>query len=147
MSQAAADREQALGAPDLAGRAIEAALAESCDERAKVLVRLAQDLRAAGRPKTALRALDAAWELRPSEEPRRAIFTVAVEAHCDLGQLADAEVVEREQAARSVDEPFARAALRLYSALSRMTGLDIHLARRAHYLSLLSGRPLPAVSD
>lgn len=134
-------------ASDLSGRAIEAALAESSDERVWVLVRLAHDLRELGRPEVALRALDAAWELRPSEEPRRAIFTAAIHAHCDLGHHADAEVVEREQAGRSIDEHFALAALRLYSALSRMTGLDVHFARRAHYLSYLGGRLLPAAAD
>jgi hypothetical protein len=126
--------------PDYSGRAIEAALADSPDERARVLVRLAHDLRDAGRPDAALRALDAAWELRPREDVRRTVFAAAVHAHCDLGQHADAEVVEREQAGRSIDEEFALAALRLYSALSRMTGLDVHFSRRAHYLAFLGGR-------
>jgi hypothetical protein len=130
------------GATELATRTIEAALAESSDERAWVLVRLAEDLRARGRADVALRALDAAWELRPSEEPRRAIFTCAISAHCDLGQHVVAEVIEREQAARSIDDEFALAALRLYSALSRMTGLRIHYARRADYICLLHGRSL-----
>jgi hypothetical protein len=130
------------GATELASRTIEAALAESSDERAWVLVRLAEDLRALGRADVALRALDAAWELRPSEEPRRAIFTCAISAHCDLDQHIVAEVIEREQAARSMDDEFALAALRLYSALSRMTGSRIHYARRADYICLLAGRSL-----
>jgi hypothetical protein len=125
---------------ELAGRAIEAARAESNDERAHVLVRLAQDLRRYGRAAVALRALDAACELQPSDEVRRAAYTCAIEAHCDLGQYIVAEVIEREQATRSVDDAFARAALRLYSASSRWTGFDSQFARRAHYLSLIAGR-------
>jgi ParB-like chromosome segregation protein Spo0J len=132
---------------ELASRAIEAALAESTDGRASALVRLAADLRALGRADVALRALDAAWELRPSEKTRREAFTCAIAAHCDLGQHVVAEVVEREQAARSVDEAFARQALRLYSALSRLTGLDVHHSRRALYLSLLAGSSLAPVAD
>jgi hypothetical protein len=123
-----------------AGRAIEAARAESNDERARVLVRLAQDLRRYGRSAVALRALDAACELQPSDEVRHDAYTCAIEAHCDLGQYIVAEVIEREQATRSVDDAFARAALRLYSVLSRWTGFDSHFARRAHYLSLIAGR-------
>ena len=86
-----------------------------------------------------MKALDAACELQPSDEVRRAAYACAIEAHCDLGQYIVAEVIEREQATRSVDDAFARAALRLYSALSRWTGFDSHLARRAHYISLLKG--------
>jgi hypothetical protein len=133
--------------PRLATRAIEAALAETTDARARVLVGIASELRRAGRPDVALRALDAAWELCPTDEPRRAAFTCAIEAHCDLGQFEVAETIEREQAERSVDERFARAALRLYSALSRITDLDIHYARRAHYVALLNGRELSAAGD
>ncbi|HXG75509.1 MAG TPA: hypothetical protein VNJ53_02975 [Gaiellaceae bacterium] len=128
-------------------RVIQAALADSSDERARILVCLAEDLRAAGRAETALRVLDAAWELRPSEDARRAVFTAAIQAHCDLDRHAVAEAVEREQAPRSVDAAFARAALRLYSALSRMTGLDTHHARRAHYLAYLAGAALPAAAE
>ena len=102
------------------------------------------DLLTAGRPELALHALDAAWELCPTEEPRRAAFTCALEVHCDLGNYEIAETIEREQYERSVDDRFARAALRLYSALSRITDLDIHYARRAHYIALLNGRELSA---
>lgn len=133
--------------PRLASRAIEAVLAETTDARARALVGLASDLRRAGRPELALHALDAAWELCPTEDPRRAAFTCAIEVHCDIGSYELAETIEREQAERSVDERFARAALRLYSALSRITDLDIHYARRAHYLAFLNGRELSAAGD
>ena len=131
----------------LANRAIEAVLAETTDARARVLVAIASDLRRAGRPDVALHALDAAWELCPTDGPRRAAFTCAIETHCDLGQYEIAETIEREQSVRSVDEAFARAALRLYSAVSRITALDIHYARRAHYVALLNGNELPAAGD
>ena len=131
---------------DVASRVIEAAHAESSDERARVLVRLAQDLRRYGRAAVALKALDAACEIQPSDEIRRAAYTCAIEAHCDLGQYIVAEVIEREQARCTVDDAFARAALRLYSALSRWTGFDSHFARRAYYISLLSGE-LAATGD
>jgi hypothetical protein len=131
----------------LATRAIEAVLSETTDARARVLVEIASDLRRAGRPDVALRALDAAWELCPTDEPRRAAFACAIEAHCDLGNYEVAETIEREQAERSVDDCFAHAALRLYSTLSRLTDLDIHYARRAHYIALLNGRELSAAGD
>lgn len=130
--------------PRLTARAIEAVLAETTDARAHALVGLASDLRRAGRPELALHALDAAWELCPTEEPRRAAFTCALEVHCDLGNYEIAETIEREQYERTVDDRFALAALRLYSTLSRITDLDIHYARRAHYIALLNGRELSA---
>ena len=124
-----------------ANRAIEAARAESSDDRARALVRLAQDLRQHGRAAVTLQVLDAAYQLFPSEEVRRAAYTCAIEAHCDLGHYVVAEVIEREQASRSIDEAFARAALRLYSALSRWTGFESHYGRRADYILLLGRRP------
>ena len=80
--------------PRLTARAIEAVLAETTDARAHALVGLASDLRRAGRPELALHALDAAWELCPTEEPRRAAFTCALEVHCDLGNYEIAETIE-----------------------------------------------------
>jgi hypothetical protein len=100
-------------------------------------VRLAADLRAIGKADVSLWVLDRAWSLDPSEKIERAIFTCAIGAHCDLGQHAAAAVIEREQAARSMDDRFARAALRLYAEIAAY-GRDADAdARCASYAALL----------
>jgi hypothetical protein len=119
-------------------RALEAAFARSGEERAWSRVRIAADLRAEGEHEQALRVLDAAWVLGPSEEVERAIFTVAIATHCDLNSHLTAEVIEREQAGRSIDVKFARAAVRLYSELASVTQDAAHHARRDHYLTTIN---------
>lgn len=55
----------------------------------------------------------------------------------DLGAHLTAEVIEREQASRTVDVKFAHAAARLYSELARVTGDEAHRRRRDHYVAVI----------
>jgi hypothetical protein len=123
--------------PDYRARAVEAAFAQGPGDRAWARVRLAADLRADDQKEAALAVLDDAWLLRPCEEAERAIFTVAIAVHCDLGAHPTAEIIEREQAARSVDSHFAWAAVRLYSELSKVTDDEEHHQRREHYSEMI----------
>lgn len=127
--------------PDYRARALEAAFAQGSDDRAWARIRLAADLRADSEAAAALSVLDDACLLGPSEEAERAIYTVAIAVHCDLGSHPTAEVIEREQAARSVDAYFARVAARLYSELARATGDDEHGQRHKHYSALADEGP------
>lgn len=124
--------------PDYRARAVEAAFAQGSDDRAWARVRLAADLRADGDSAAALDVLDEAWLLGATDAAECAIFTVAIATHCDLGAHPTAEVIEREQAARSIDAKFARAAARLYSELFQATGDDPHRVRRDLYIALIA---------
>jgi hypothetical protein len=119
--------------PDYQSRAFEAAFAQGPDDRAWARIRLAADLRADDQKQAALSVLDDAWLLCPSDEAERAIYTVAIAVHCDLGAYPTAVILEREQASRSVDGHFARAAARLYSELLEVTGEEEHRIRRSSY--------------
>jgi len=141
LNKRAQEAATATRQPDYRARALEAAFAQGSEDRAWACVRLAADLRADNENAAALSVLDDAWLLGPSEEAERAIYTVAIAVHCDLGSHPTAEVIEREQAARSVDGHFARAAARLYAELARSTGDDEHSERRQHYSEMVSEGP------
>lgn len=118
---------------DVIGRVLTLATAQRSDDRAWALVRLAADLRALGRHEDALRVLDAAWFLQPSEHPELAIFTCAIAIHCDREAHDVAVTLERDFAERGIDLKFGRACVRLYTQLAALTEDDEHLERLAQY--------------
>jgi len=124
---------------DPTGAIADLAAATTADDRAWALVRLAADARASNEPESALRLLDSAWLLDPGPEAERAIFTVAIAAHCDGGRYEVAEILVSEQAARSIDTHFAMAAARLYAALYAATRDDRFARLRDKFFAI--GQP------
>ena len=126
-------------------RAVEAACGSSVEERAVALVALARDLRRIGEARLALSVLDIAWSLGPSPATTCSAYACAIELHCDLGQHERARSIEREQATREIDDPFARAALRLYDDLAAAGDAEAR-ALAQMYAAVLAGSPheLPA---
>lgn len=122
---------------DLVGRALELAVATTADDRAWALVRLAADLRALERHAEALRVLDVAWQLSPSEHPELAMFSCAIAVHCDRGEHELAIKLERGFSERGIDLKFGRACLRLYAELYAVTDDEEHRARRDSYRSAI----------
>ena len=118
---------------DVIGRVLALAAAHRADDRAWALVRLAADLRALGRHDDALRVLDAAWFLEPSEQPELAMFSCAIAIHCDRQAHDVAVTLERDFAERGIDLKFGRACVRLYSELYAATEDDEHQARLESY--------------
>jgi phage terminase large subunit-like protein len=134
------------GAPDadslgLVWRAVEAACGGSIEERSIALVALARDLRRIGEARLALSVLDITWSLAPSPETQRSAYACAIEVHCDLRQHDRARSIEREQARRSIDADFARAALRLFTELATGTGEDEANGFAEMYSAILAGAP------
>jgi hypothetical protein len=137
---------ESTGAPGtdnltLIWRAVEAACGARTEDRAVALVALARDIRRIGEARLALSVLDVACSLAPSPETQRSAYTCAIELHCDLGQHYRARSIEREQARRSIDDEFARAALRLYRELAAATGEEEARGFAAIYAALLAGAP------
>jgi hypothetical protein len=138
--------ESTDGTPDserlnVVWRAVEAACGASVEERAIALVALARDLRRIAEARLALSVLDIVCSLEPSQETQRSAYTCAIALHCDLGQHDRARSIEREQARRSIDRDFARAALRLYKEVARVTGEDEARGFAAMYAAVLAGAP------
>lgn len=119
--------------PDIARRVVEAAQARTNDEKAWALVRLGADLRVLGDISGALRALDAAWELRPTIEPARAMWSCAIAAHCDNADYLLAHRVAHQLPEGYHDVKFSRAAARLYATLLEETGEECWAVHLAHY--------------
>ena len=146
---ASAALESAAGRqPDFVARALEAALATTSDQRAWALVRLAADLRAAGRPTVALRVLDEAFFLGHEPKTERAMFSSAIGAHCDLHQHSVGKIVERDSVKYfEPDYRFARAALRLFSESCSETGETHDDLLRAEYRTLVENLTAAPESD
>jgi hypothetical protein len=138
--------ESDCGAPETDGlsvvwKAVEAACGANVEERSIALVALARDLHGIGQARLALSVLDIAWSLAPSPVTQRSAYACAIELHCDLRQHDRARRIEREQATRSIDREFARAALRLYQELAAATGEDEARGFAAMYAAVLAGAP------
>jgi hypothetical protein len=118
---------------DVVGRVLELAAAYRSDDRAWALVRLAADLRALGRHDDALRILDAAWYLEPSDQPQLAMFSCAIAIHCDRDAHDVAVTLERDFVDRGIDLKFGRACIRLYSELYASTEDQEHESRLESY--------------
>jgi hypothetical protein len=80
------------------------------NDRTWALIKFAADQRVLGRPREAITVLDAAWKLDSSDEAQLAMFTCAVAAHRDLGNLETAQKLVDYQRARATDEKFELAA-------------------------------------
>lgn len=108
-------------------------LASSTDDRALALVQLAGDLRSCGYHDDALRALDVAWHLSPSEGPELEMYACAVAIHCDRGDYTRAVKIERSFAERGIDLRLALAFERLHADLVELGGGERHRQRRDFY--------------
>ena len=123
---------------DLVARCLDLARATRVNERAWALVRLAADLRALGDHRRALYVLDTAWFLLPEDEAVRAIETVAIACHCDMGAHLTAVRIEQQPGSLPPDLKRARAAVRLYAELFEATGEDDYRIRREFFSMLIS---------
>jgi hypothetical protein len=108
------------------------------NDRAWALVRLAADLRALGEQPRALEVLDVAWLLKPEDEAVRAIETVAIACHCDMGTHETAARIEQQPSSLPPDLRYARASVRLYAELHDATGEEAHRTRRDFYSTLIA---------
>ena len=118
---------------DSVRRCLEVARAVWVTDRAWALIRLAADLRAHGDAARAIEVLDAAWELDAGAEVVRAIETVAIACHCDMGTHQTAVKIEQQASALPPDLRYARAASRLYSELFDATDDEDYRIRRDAY--------------
>jgi hypothetical protein len=98
-------------------RALGLAAAQTSDDRARALVRLAATARRSGLFEEALWALDAAWRLRPSDAAERAVYTCAISVHCDRADYETAIKIGEAAMARSRDAGLLEAMERTYREL------------------------------
>jgi hypothetical protein len=109
---------------DAFGRAVAAAIAAEPRDRCWKLVSLAASLRAEGDRELALSILDSAIALGAPADVRHAAYTTAIAIHTDLGNLATAEKLARQELAAEVDEYLLRTLARLYWELYEETRLE-----------------------
>jgi hypothetical protein len=102
--------ERTRRVPNLVAHAVAAGSGVHVNERVWALIRFAADLRALGRPSEAIQVLDAAWKLDSNDQAQLAMFTCAIAAHRDLGDLQTAQRLVDYQRERATDEKFERAA-------------------------------------
>jgi tetratricopeptide (TPR) repeat protein len=119
-------------------RCLEVARAVWVTDRAWALIRLAADLRARGDAARAIEVLDTAWELDAGDEALRAIETVAIACHCDMGTHHTAVKIEQQASALPPDLKYARAVARLYGELFDATEDEDYRIRRDAYALVIS---------
>ncbi|MGH3005428.1 MAG: hypothetical protein ACRDOS_05905 [Gaiellaceae bacterium] len=141
--QAPVAKRNAADAGPIVELAVEAATADSADERAWGLTRLAAALREAGELDLALTTVRVAGELNPSGWPARALCTCAVAVHCDRGDPEVAVALGEEQMKRSFDERLLHVMVRAYSEALEATGREDYREKWERISALLDAGRLP----